>query len=109
MRFLIDQQLPPVLAEHLRSGGHDAVHVRDLDLSTAPDGAIWQEAQRDDAVIVSRDADFVPRVQNPGGARLIWVRVGNCTNAELLAAFARSWSEVQSRLGNGERLVEIRL
>jgi predicted nuclease of predicted toxin-antitoxin system len=29
MRFLIDNNLSPVLADELKTAGHDAVHVRD--------------------------------------------------------------------------------
>jgi predicted nuclease of predicted toxin-antitoxin system len=30
MRFLVDENLSPRLADYLRSAGHDVVHVRDL-------------------------------------------------------------------------------
>ena len=33
MRFLVDQNLSPVIAERLRSAGHDVVHTGDLDLA----------------------------------------------------------------------------
>lgn len=108
MRFLIDQQLPPVLAESLRASGFDAVHVRDLGLSAAADTAIWDEARRDNAVVISRDEDFVRLTRRPGGARVIWIRLGNCTNASLLAAMDANWSEMLVRLEAGETLVELR-
>lgn len=108
MRFLIDQQLPPVLAETLRAAGHDAVHVRDLGLSAAADTAIWNEARRDNAVVIRRDEDFVALTRSPGGARVIWIRLGNCTNASLLAAIEASWTEILGRLGAGDTLVELR-
>lgn len=108
MRFLVDQQLPPVLAERLRAAGHDAVHVRDLGLSAAPDTAIWNEARRDNAVVISRDEDFVALTRRPGGARVIWIRLGNCTNASLLAAVEANWAEILGRLEAGDTLVELR-
>jgi predicted nuclease of predicted toxin-antitoxin system len=42
--FLIDAQLPPLLAEALRNAGCEAVHVADLGLLTATDRQIWDEA-----------------------------------------------------------------
>jgi predicted nuclease of predicted toxin-antitoxin system len=35
MRFLIDNNLSPVLADELKTAGHDAVHVRDCGLEAA--------------------------------------------------------------------------
>jgi predicted nuclease of predicted toxin-antitoxin system len=53
MTFLIDAQLPPALAGWLREAGHDAVHVEDLGLRDANDGAIWQHALQTGAAIIS--------------------------------------------------------
>ena len=58
MRFLVDQNLSPVIAERLRSAGHDAVHTGDIDLSTADDRHIIALAAQQDRVIVSADTDF---------------------------------------------------
>ncbi len=104
---IIDQQLPLVLAVWFQDQGLDAVHVRDLGLSASGDAEIWAEASRDDAVIVSRDEDFVALVRK-GAARLVWVRIGNCTNPALIAAITASWPDIRSRLQQGERLVELR-
>jgi predicted nuclease of predicted toxin-antitoxin system len=54
--FLIDAQLPPSLAEALRQTGCQAVHVADIDMLTATDRQIWDEA-------VSRSAVLSPRIE----------------------------------------------
>jgi predicted nuclease of predicted toxin-antitoxin system len=36
MRFLVDAQLPPALAQWLASHGHDAMHVTDLGCNRPP-------------------------------------------------------------------------
>ena len=37
MKFLVDAQLPPMLAEWLRRAGHETKHVQDVDLRDADD------------------------------------------------------------------------
>ncbi len=108
MKFIIDQQLPPVLAEMLRSEGFDAVHVRERALNQRPDLEIWAVAQREHAVVVSRDADFVRLHRVRGGARLIWVRTGNCGNAELLSRVRSTWPRVMRMLEAEDTLIELR-
>ncbi|MFE3446640.1 DUF5615 family PIN-like protein [Nocardia sp. NPDC059180] len=50
MRFVVDAQLPPAVARVLAEDGHDAVHVCDIGLLSAPDIEIWAEALRRDPV-----------------------------------------------------------
>lgn len=108
MKAVIDQQLPPALAAWLRDQSVDAIHVRDLDMSQAPDAVIVAWAEENDAVVISRDDDFIRLVRASPVARLVWVRLGNCTNASLLEAFRTAWPQIRSRIEAGERLVELR-
>jgi predicted nuclease of predicted toxin-antitoxin system len=58
MRFLIDENVSWRVAELLTKAGHDAVHIRDLDATGAPDTDVMALALRDNRVIVSADTDF---------------------------------------------------
>ncbi|HRX84148.1 MAG TPA: DUF5615 family PIN-like protein [Phycisphaerae bacterium] len=58
MRFLLDNSLSPRMATALCELGHDAIHVRDLDLAEADDPTIFVAAARDQRVLVAQDTDF---------------------------------------------------
>ena len=58
MRFLLDQNISPVLVGLLVQAGHSAEHLRDLSLSMAPDDEVLAVAHQTGAVLVSSDTDF---------------------------------------------------
>ena len=63
MRWLIDEMLPPALADELSQRGHDAVAVFDLDMQGADDDAVFERAVIDDRIVVTENfADFVALV-----------------------------------------------
>jgi predicted nuclease of predicted toxin-antitoxin system len=108
MRLLVDAQLPPGLARWLSSHGHEAQHVADVGLLAASDLEIWKTAQDTDAVIVTKDEDFVRlATQDPDGPPVVWLRVGNCTRSWLLSWMERAWPAVFTALKAGESIVEV--
>jgi predicted nuclease of predicted toxin-antitoxin system len=58
MRLLLDMNLPPAVAETLRSGGHDVVHGRDLGLAGVPDTDLFARASAEQRILVTFDLDF---------------------------------------------------
>jgi predicted nuclease of predicted toxin-antitoxin system len=58
MRFLIDNNLSPKLADLVRAAGHDVAHVRDLGLARAPDHVVLERARAERRVVISADTDF---------------------------------------------------
>jgi len=107
-RFLVDNQLPAALARWLEARECAAEHVLALDLARSPDADLWQRAAETAAVIVSKDEDFARMtLLRPEPVAVVWLRVGNCRTAALLATLERAWLDITRQLDEGARLVEV--
>jgi predicted nuclease of predicted toxin-antitoxin system len=106
--FLIDAQLPPVLAHKLLQRGYPAEHVNRIGLGIASDRAIWSHARRTSAALITKDEDFVRLAQRElAGPSVVWVRVGNISNEALWHAIDSILDEIVEALSLGERVVEV--
>ncbi len=109
MRFLVDAQLPPALARWLSAQDHESLHVADIGMQSASDRAIWDLADKDGWVIVTKDEDFAQRkTLTASGPQVVWLRWPNGRRADLLARFEQVLPSVIAALERGESLVEVR-
>ena len=58
MKFLVDQNRSPRLAQLLREAGHDAVHTLELGLERAEDDVLLDMARDEQRIVISGDTDF---------------------------------------------------
>ena len=108
MKFLVDANLPPALAQWLASEGHEAQHVADLGMQAAADREIWQHARDLGACIVTKDEDFVLlQALDRAGPAVVWIRIGNAVRNVLMRRLPVLWPEVMSAIERGEKVVEV--
>jgi predicted nuclease of predicted toxin-antitoxin system len=105
--FVCDVHITPKLLTQLRAKGHDGDHFIGIDWGRTADKDIWEYARMRDAIVVSKDDDFARLSISRPGPRVILVRLGNCTNEQLLRRFDKSLDEILSHFESGVRLVEL--
>ena len=108
MKFLIDNNLSPLLAEGLKAAGHDAVHLRDLGMQAAQDPAVLQRAQVDERVLVSADTDFgglLSRSRATGPSVLLIRRLAGRRAAEQSAIILANLDQIAEDLTAGAVVV----
>lgn len=74
MKFLIDADSPYSLIEAFNKYGYKAVHVRHV-LGSAADDEIYDYAQKNSYVIVTRDLGFAETFLKSKGVELILIRL----------------------------------
>jgi predicted nuclease of predicted toxin-antitoxin system len=109
VKFLIDAQLPPLLADWLREQGQDADHVFALDRVGIEDDAIWDLALSEGYVVVTKDRDFVEwAFARAPAPQVLWLRFGNSRNMALKAQLRSAWPRIFEALQGGNPVVEAR-
>jgi predicted nuclease of predicted toxin-antitoxin system len=109
MKLWIDAQLPPTLATWLNSNFEvEASALRELGLRDAQDTEIFNAARDANAVIMTKDSDFIDLVCRLGTPpQIIWLTCGNVTNRNLQQLLTAILPDALDRLGQGEPIVEI--
>ena len=86
MKLLFDHNLSYRLVILLTDCYPGSVHVREVNLQTALDEAVWDYALKHDLTIVSKDADFHQRSLVVGAPpKVIWIGLGNCSTSDIEA------------------------
>ena len=82
MKIWIDAQLPPTLGTWLNATfGVSVTPLKDLGLRDALDVEIFEAARIANAVIMTKDSDFIDLVCRLGTPpQILWLTCGNVTN-----------------------------
>ena len=109
MKFWIDAQLPPTLADWLSEQFMvEAIALRDIGLRDADDTEIFEQARLQNAIVITKDSDFVDLVLRLGTPpQILWITCGNASNQHLRELLSVTFKNAHQMLVNGELIVEI--
>ena len=109
MIFWIDAQLSPALAVWIADVFEiEAKPLRELGLRDASDVEIFEAARNANAVVVTKDSDFLELLDRFGPPpQILWVTCGNTSNAKIKEILLKATPETIQLLRAGERMVEI--
>lgn len=89
MRFLVDAQLPKILATRMNDWGYECIHTNDLPAgNSTTDKVVAESADVENRILISKDADFINShllLDRP--AKLLLISTGNISNYRLLLLF----------------------
>ena len=111
MTLWLDAQLPPAMARWIgeQAWGEEAVPVREIGLRDASDPEIFRRARAANAVVMTKDRDFIRLLDEQGPPpQVIWLRLGNSSNAALQQVLTTTLPQALELLRSGEPWVEIR-
>jgi len=110
MEIWIDAQMSPSLALWMSHSFRDitAKSVRSLGLRNASDEVIFHQAKSKNAIIMTKDSDFIKLLERFGPPpKLIWVTAGNTSNSQMRQILTRHFFTIVDMLRSDEVLIEI--
>lgn len=109
MKLLFDHNLSHKLCRRLADLFPDSTQTRLLAFETAADDVVWQHAKTHGFMVVTLDKDFADiALQRGAPPKIVWLRCGNSTVAEVERLLRLNFSEIEKFNSNPDAsLLEI--
>lgn len=109
MKFLIDADCPYSLVEVFKRHKHFALHVRDVSLGSASDDEIFEYANKNGLIVVTRDLGFAEKFIEDKGVGLLLIRLPYFfTSVKIIAVLDEFLKEIDaSNLTNSITILEL--
>jgi predicted nuclease of predicted toxin-antitoxin system len=96
VKLLYDQNLSPVLVRRLKDLFPGSEHVFEIGMGEARDQAIAAYAKQNGFAVVTKDSDFLFHAHGRLQAKVIWLRLQNCSTAQVDDVLRRHAIRIQS-------------
>jgi predicted nuclease of predicted toxin-antitoxin system len=101
--LLFDENLAVRLVAELADLYPGCVHVGGQGLAPAPNLVIWHHARDRGFTIVTKDEDFQAlSVLYGAPPKVIWIRLGNCSTADIIRLLRERRNEIARFMANEE-------
>ena len=109
MKIWVDAQLSPRTSRWIAANFPiEATPLRELGLRDASDEEIFAAARTADAIMLTKDSDFVRLLEQQGSPpKVLWLTCGNTSETALQQLLSRHLSTALGLFAGGEDLVEI--
>jgi len=102
MKLLFDQNLSPRLVQHLAALYPDSNHLYPLGLGEASDAVVWEFAEENEFIIVSKDSDYLDCSAAFGfPPHVISIRSGNCSTSHVEELLQKHVDTIQQMISEG--------
>ncbi|MEA3642860.1 MAG: DUF5615 family PIN-like protein [Lamprobacter sp.] len=103
MKLLLDENLSRRLVPFLQDDFPGSSQVALAGLERASDREVWEYAQRNGFVVVTKDSDFHELSLLLGAPpRVVWLQLGNASRSHVLQRLLENATEIERRLLDGE-------
>jgi predicted nuclease of predicted toxin-antitoxin system len=104
VKFLIDHNLSPTLALHLKDRYPGTVHTMDLGFDRTADHDLWHHARDNGFNILTKDTDFEQLSLLRGAPpKVVWLRIGNSTTLKVRDLLDRHHADIEEFGKDSER------
>ena len=106
MRFLVDANLSPRVAEWLRENGQDALRVLEAELDQASDRQILEEAESGRRILLTCDLDFGEILaRSSGRVSVLILRLPSAATANVIRRLEMALTQAAAALEDGAVVV----
>jgi predicted nuclease of predicted toxin-antitoxin system len=97
LRFLIDENLPFGIVNHLKSLKYDTLDIANSKLRGSADKVLWNKAAKEKRIIITRDLDYPILGLRPAPTGLILLRMPSHFKAsQITKLFVKSIQKINS-------------